>query len=116
MNRKKFINIAALISLIISLILSFFLSRFYIIDSQEHIAASGNIGSPSVLGLFAIYVFIWMALVLIFLFLALFYALAHRSESFFSTFFKTFLSFLWRSLLYLPLSFAIAYLAAFSLA
>ena len=115
MNRKKFINTAALISLILAMILSFFLSRAYIIDSQEHIAASGNIGSPSVMGLVVLYLFIWIVLVVIFLFLALFYALSHRSESFFSTFLKTFLSFFWRSLLYLPLSFVIAYLAAFSL-
>ena len=111
MNGKSFVRKSFRILLLIELLLSFALTKWYIEDSYAHMAAQGLIGTPSPIGLFLIYLFLWILGLLVFLVLDIVHSVIKGKEG--GSFFGKLWGYLWRSLLYFPLVLIAANLAAY---
>lgn len=102
----------AIIMLTAGFFISILSAKFYIEDSYAHIAAESLIGTPSIIGIFVLYAFIWVLGLGLFLIIDLISTLLHLSEQPVSHFFRQFLLFFLYWLLYIPLSFGAMYIGS----
>ncbi|GEM_PF-2322614 len=110
---KRFVIRTAVIMLAAGFLISTLITKFFIESSYAQMEAEGLTGTPSVIGIFVLLLFIWVLGLAVFILIDAFRSILSRGNgSTFGGFLKEVLLFFLLWLLFIPVSFAAMYAGA----